>query len=158
MADGVTRSPARLCSRRGKICYHKRLEYDFLTLCLAYCFSYFLMPYPGMFIFFVFLRLCSSNHLLRQLMCSQQVPFLQYVLFSLLSFASYPISGFLCFYSFSNFFVVLFSRVAFFVVLSYPVRQHLNCLPLFFSDFSFFSVSLSDHIFFLSMMKNQEGH
>ena len=65
MADGVTRSPARLCSRRGKICYHKRLEYDFLTLCLAYCFSYFLMPYPGMFIFFVFLRLCSSNHLLR---------------------------------------------------------------------------------------------
>ena len=29
MADGVIRSPARLCSRGGKICYYGRLEYDF---------------------------------------------------------------------------------------------------------------------------------
>ena len=31
MADGVTRSPARLCSRDGKIYYYGRLEYDFLA-------------------------------------------------------------------------------------------------------------------------------
>ena len=49
MADGVTRSPARLCSRVGKICCYERLEYDFLLLCLASYFSYFLLPYPGMF-------------------------------------------------------------------------------------------------------------
>ena len=49
MADGVTRSPARLCGRVGKICYYERLEYDILLLCLAYYFSYFLLPYPGMF-------------------------------------------------------------------------------------------------------------
>ena len=30
MADGVTRSPARLCSRDRKNCYYGRLEYDFL--------------------------------------------------------------------------------------------------------------------------------
>ena len=50
MVDGVTRSPARLCrSRVGKICYYERLEYDFLLSCLASYFSYFLLPYPGMF-------------------------------------------------------------------------------------------------------------
>ena len=31
MADGVTRSPTRLCSRDGKIGYYGRLEYDFLA-------------------------------------------------------------------------------------------------------------------------------
>ena len=49
MADGVTRSPARHCSRNGKICYYERLEYDFLLLCLASYFYYFLLPYPRMF-------------------------------------------------------------------------------------------------------------
>ena len=42
----------------------RRLDYDFLLLWLASYFSYFLLPYPGMFIFFVFLRLCSSHLLL----------------------------------------------------------------------------------------------
>ena len=32
------------------------------------------------------------------------------------------------------------------VMLSYSVRYVASCLPLFFSDVSFFSVSLSDHI------------
>ena len=49
MVDGVTRSPARLRSRVGKICYYERHEYDFLLLCLASYFSCFLLPYPGMF-------------------------------------------------------------------------------------------------------------
>ena len=38
LAYSVTRSPARLCSRDGKLCYYGRLEYDFLTFfyfCLA---------------------------------------------------------------------------------------------------------------------------
>ena len=64
MADGRTRSPARLCSRDGKICYYGRLEYDFLAFVLASYFSYLLLPYLGMFIFFMFLRPCSSHLLL----------------------------------------------------------------------------------------------
>ena len=40
------------------------LSTTFLLLCLASYFSYFLLPYPGMFIFFVFLRLCSIHLLL----------------------------------------------------------------------------------------------
>ena len=46
-------------------------------------------------------------------------------------------------YFFSIFFVALISRLAFFVVvvLSYPVRLHLICLPWFSSDVWFFSVS-----------------
>ena len=35
MADGVTTSPTRLCSRDGTTCYYRRLENDFLLLCLA---------------------------------------------------------------------------------------------------------------------------
>ena len=40
MADGVTRSPARFCSRDGNICYCGRLEYDFLAF--VPCFLLFL--------------------------------------------------------------------------------------------------------------------
>ena len=36
----------------------------FLRSCLARYFSYYLLPYPGMFLFSVFLRLCSSHLLL----------------------------------------------------------------------------------------------
>ena len=61
MADGATRSPARLCSRDGKVCYDGRLEFDFLSF--VPCFPLFILPYPGMFIF-AFLRLCSSHLLL----------------------------------------------------------------------------------------------
>ena len=32
MTDNMTRSPARLCSRDGKLCYYGRLEYEFLAL------------------------------------------------------------------------------------------------------------------------------
>ena len=49
MVDGVTRSPARLCSRVEKIGYYERLEYDLLLFCLASYISYFLLPDPGMF-------------------------------------------------------------------------------------------------------------
>ena len=75
MADGVARSPPRLCSRDGKICcYVNALSTIFLLTCFVPCFllfvfrfsflSYFFPLHPGMFIFFVSLRLCSSHLLL----------------------------------------------------------------------------------------------
>ena len=73
IADGVARSPFRLCGRDGKICcYGDAFSTIFLLfLCLASCFSLFvflffliLFLHPGMFIFFVSLRLCSSHPLL----------------------------------------------------------------------------------------------
>ena len=76
MADGVARSPSRLCSKDGKICcYGYALSTIFLLACfcvllptfrfsfLSCFFSYFSL-HPGMFIFFVSLRLCSSHLLL----------------------------------------------------------------------------------------------
>ena len=123
MADGVTRSPARLCTRDGKICYSMdALSTIFLLfLCLASYFFYFLLPYTryrGMFISFV-LRLRSSHLLLLIL----------YVLSALHSTCSfchlYPASSRNSLFVYlipSIFLVVLISRVAVFVVLSYPVR------------------------------------
>ena len=93
MADGATRSPARLCSRDGKICYYyRRLEYDFSCFLRLTSFSpFFLLPYPGMFIFlkdFVSLRLCSSHLLLS----ASKVRILFYVFYLLVSLVSCPIS------------------------------------------------------------------
>ena len=77
MVQQVARSPSRLCSTDGKICclLWRRLEYDFLACLLAFvpCFLLFVFLFflflffslhPGMFIFFVSLRLCSSHLLL----------------------------------------------------------------------------------------------
>ena len=117
MTDCVTRSPARLCSGYRKICYYGHLGTIFSLLFHASYFSYFLLPHPGMFIFFVFLSLCSSHLLLSAsayftvrvlpacVICT--MPHLRNILFNL----------------FRIFSVALTSRVAFFfVVLSYPVR------------------------------------
>ena len=70
MADGMTRSPAKLCIRDGKICFYERLEYDFL---LVHCFLHYLSSFAFSLyvsIFFVFLCLCRSSNLL---MYSQHV-------------------------------------------------------------------------------------
>ena len=66
MADGVGRSPSRLCSRDGKICCDgDALSIIFLLLCLAPYLSFFVFfssflfffsLHPGMFVFF-FIRL-----------------------------------------------------------------------------------------------------
>ena len=75
MADGVARSPPRLCSRDEKIsCYGDAMSTIFLLdcffLCLASYFSFFVFLFllflffflhPGMFTLFVSLRLCSSH-------------------------------------------------------------------------------------------------
>ena len=47
MANSVTSSPARLCSRDGMLCYCGRLEYDFLTF--VPCFLLFTF-FPSLFI------------------------------------------------------------------------------------------------------------
>ena len=155
MANGVARSPSRLCSRDGKICcYGDALSMIFL-LAFVSCFLFFVFRFsflsflifflhPGMSIFIVSLRLCS-NHLL--LSASTEYVFYSTCSFCLfVSFAPYTISEFFCFlfvqYSGVFFFVALIFRVVFFfVVLSYSVRQHLICLPCFFSAW-LFSVSL----------------
>ena len=99
MADRVTRSPARLCSRDGKLCFYGRLEYDFVAFFPCFQVVLFLLPYPGMFLIFVLLRPCSI-HLL-----SSKYVFLCHL---------YPASsrGPFCFVCFV-FFVVLIPWLAF---------------------------------------------
>ena len=81
MADGVARSPSRLCSRDGKICcYGDALSTTFLLACFCALlptfrfsfffsfFSYFFFLHPGIPVCLSsscpFVRLCSSHLLL----------------------------------------------------------------------------------------------
>ena len=122
MADGVARSPSRLCSRDGKIsCYGDALNTIslFAGLCgllptfrFAFYFScpIFFM-HPGMCIFFVSLRLCNS-HLLLSASTYFIVRFL-----SPCVICTPPHLGIMLFFIrfvYSYFFVALTSRVAFF--------------------------------------------
>ena len=103
MADGVTRSPARLCSRDGKICYYRRLEYAFFAF--VPCFL-LVISYPALSRYVYLLRAPSSV----QQSSSVTTLISKYVFYStcyffLVSFVSCLISEFLCFSSFSNFFL-----------------------------------------------------
>ena len=138
MADGVARSPSRLCSRDGKICcYGDALSTTFLLACFSallptfrfsFFLSFFFSLHPGMFIFFVSLRLCRSHLLL-----STSTMYVFYSTCSSCLCHLYPTSSrnsfvflFVLIITFSIFFVALISRVAFFfllyLLLSYPVR------------------------------------
>ena len=72
MADGVARSPYRLCSRDGKMCCYGDALSTIFLLAFVPCFLLFVFRFyflifflhPGMLIFFVSLRLCSSHLLL----------------------------------------------------------------------------------------------
>ena len=74
MTDGVARAPSRLCSRDGKICCYGGALSTIFLLAFVPCFllfvfrfsflSFFLFLHPGIFIFFVSLRRCSSHLLL----------------------------------------------------------------------------------------------
>ena len=74
MADGAARSLSRLYSTDGKICCYGDALSTIFLLAFVPCFllfvfrfsflSYFFFLHPGMFIFFVSLRLCSINLLL----------------------------------------------------------------------------------------------
>ena len=71
MADGVTRSPARLVAESGRFVTMNALSTISCFCALLPTFLIFSFLIPVCFIFFVFLRLGSSSHLL--LLYSQQV-------------------------------------------------------------------------------------
>ena len=135
MADGVARSPSRLCSRDGSrdgkiLVLWRRLEYDFLA-CLLMCLdSYFRFSF-----FFSLLNLffpASRYVYLLRVPSSVQQPsttlsnhvFIVRALSVCCVICTIPHHGILLFFiRLVFFFVAPISRVAFFfVVLSYPVR------------------------------------
>ena len=65
MTDRVTRSPVRLCSRDGKICYYRRLEYTVSCFCvLLPSFLLLLRPYSNFGMFLLVVRaavICSTS-------------------------------------------------------------------------------------------------
>ena len=97
----------------------RRLEYDvlacFCALLPTFRFSFlsFFSLHPGMFVFFVSLRLCSS-HLLLSASTYFKVRLLSARVICTLPHLGIP------FYSFSIFFVALISRVAFFCCALVP--------------------------------------
>ena len=106
MADRVTRSPARLCSRDGKLCYYGRLEYGFLAFCLASYFSF-------------------SPSLSRQTVSLRVASFIQQSSFpaqqvSVVSFEFCLVSEFLWFYSIINNILCSCMFLVGMFVLSYP--------------------------------------
>ena len=92
MADGVTRSPARLCSRDAKICYYIRLEYDFLFF-FVLCFILFFSPALSRYVYL--LRVPSSVQ--QQSSATTAVPSAStyFIVRVLVSFVSCLISEFL---------------------------------------------------------------
>ena len=125
MVDGVARSPSRLCSRDGKTCCNwDALSTIFLLALVPYWYfllfffllSFFLFfLHPGMFIFFVSLRLCSS-HLLLSACTYLIVPVV-----SACVICTLPHLGIISFFiRLVFFFVVLISRVAFFCCALVP--------------------------------------
>ena len=125
MADGVARSPSRLCSRDGsrdgKICCYGNATSTIFLLALVPCFllsvfrfSFLSFPllslHPGMFIFLVSLRLCSIHLLL-----SASTDFIPGSTCSCCLCHLYPTLSRNCFVFLRFvFFVALISRVAFF--------------------------------------------
>ena len=115
MADGVARSPSRLCSRDGKICrYGDALSTIFLLafvprfLLFVFRFSSLFFPASG----YIYLRVPSSVQ-------QPSATLIKYVFYSTCSFClchlcPTPSRNSTVFYSFCFFFVALFSRVAFF--------------------------------------------
>ena len=129
MADGVARSPSWLCSRDGKICcYGNALSTIFLLACffcaLLPTFGFWFLAvlsflifslHPGMFIFFVSLRLCSSHLLLSG---STYFIFIVRVRSACRVICTLPHLGILSFFIRLVFFVALTFRVAFFSLCS----------------------------------------
>ena len=132
MTEGVIRSPARLCSRDGNICFYGRLEHDFLAfLCFALILS-----------FLIQVCLSSSCSFVQQ----SSATLSKYVFYStyfLVSFDSCLILEFLCFYSFSIFRSSYFSGGVFCCALvPGPGTLALGLPTLILSRLFVFSVSL----------------
>ena len=109
--ERMTRSPVRLCSRDGKICYYRRLEYDFLFSCLPFFFPSFAPSSFGC------VSLSPYNFVRAAVICSTSAS--SCVL--LVSFVFCLLSAFLLVikYLFYIFRMLLF-LVGVFIVLSYP--------------------------------------
>ena len=106
MANGVTGSQFRLCSRDGKICcYGDALSTIFLLTCPCALLPTFLFSF--LFLFFSCIPVCLSSSCLfvcsAAICYSQQVRILWYVFFLLVSFVPKPMSELFCFCSFSLF-------------------------------------------------------
>ena len=121
MAEGVVRSPSRLCSRDGKICCCGDALSTIFLLAFVPCFLLFVflffpfllfLLHTGMFIFFVSLRLCSSHLLL-----SASTYFIVRVI-SACVFCTLPNLGIL------SFFIRLF--------LPYPISEFFRFLFVYF--------------------------
>ena len=140
------------------------IEHDFLAclrLRLASYFSFFVFLFfsyfflhPGVFIFFVSLRLCSSHLLL-----SASTYFIVRVL-SACVICTPPHLGILRFFcSFSIFFrSSYFSGGVFFCCCALvPGTPALDLPTLILKRFVFLCLTVCDHIIWISRMKNEEG-
>ena len=106
MADGVARSPSRLCSiDRNICCYGDALSTIFLLACFCALLPTFRFSFLFSFFSYFFspcIPVCLSSSCpfgrAAAICYSQQVRILQYVFFLLVSSAPYPISEFFCFF------------------------------------------------------------
>ena len=153
MADGVARSPSRLCSRDWKICDYGHALSTIFVLAFVPCFLHFA------FLFFPFLFFPASRYvyLLRVPSCSSHLLLSArtYFIVRVLSacvICTLPHLELLCFYSFSFFFVALISRAALFLLCprtryASPWLAYVDSL----ATFVFFSVSLAVTTEFVSL-------
>ena len=116
MAGRAARSPARLCSRDRKLCFYRRLEYDFLACLLCFLFFFFLSV-------LIPVRFSSSCCLVRAAaICASSASTCASCVIHILSHLRIP------FVLLVLFFVVVIFLVSVLVVISYPVCWHLICL------------------------------
>ena len=167
MADGVARSPSRLCSRDGKICCYGDALSTIFFLVFVHCFLLFVFRFSFLFLFFF---LASRYVYLVRVPSSVQQPFAtlskyvfytpQYVFFLLVSFVPHPISelfGFLFVYYFVS--QLLFLGWRFFCCALVPGTPALNLPTLNLQRLVFLCLTVCDHRICISQrMKNQEGH
>ena len=127
IADGVARSPSRLCSREGKICCYGDTLSTIFLLAFVPCFLLFVFRWfflilvffalhSGMFTFLVSLRLCRSHLLL-----SANTYFIVRVHSACWVICTVPHLGFLLFCTGIRsvfFFVAHITRVPFFLLCS----------------------------------------
>ena len=138
MADRVTRSPVRLYSRDGKICYYRRLQYD-LFLCLA---SFFFPSFPPSFLIRVCFS-CSYCFVRAAAICSRQQARLCF-LCNLCSALSQNSFCFVCF-TFSFVFLVILGRRVCCALVSGALVVDLSTWLFRHYFVCFFSVSVCDH-------------
>ena len=117
MADGVARSPSRLCSRDGKICCYGDALSTIFLLAFVPCFLLFVFHFSflSFLIFFPCIPECLSSSC--PFVCAAAICFCT-CSFCLCHLHPTPSRNSFVLYSFRIFFVALISRVAFFLLCS----------------------------------------